>query len=171
MVALLRNGIGSSCPAMPPVLIVAYGNPLRSDDGVAWRAADLLSQKLHVPDAEILHLHQLTPELADTLRHVGCVIFIDAVSSQDCKGNVGNVHVEEIDARAQNPARFSHALSPQKVLGLAAELYGARPRAFAVTVTGASFDHGDSLSPAVANSLIELVAAVERLAKDAASKA
>ena len=156
---------------MLTILIIAYGNPLRSDDGVAWRAADLLAEKLHAPDVEILRLHQLTPELADRLRGFDRVIFVDAALSEDPDMEPGTVRVEEVAAATPDPARFSHAFSPQKVLGLAAELYGVRPHAFVVTVTGANFDHGDSLSAAVADALPDLISTIERLVQEAGSKA
>ena len=156
---------------MLTILIIAYGNQLRSDDGVAWRAADLLAEKLHAPDVEILRLHQLTPELADRLRGFDRVIFVDAALSEDPDMEPGTVRVEEIAGATPDRARFSHAFSPQKVLGLAAELYGVRPHAFVVTVTGANFDHGDSLSAAVADALPDLISTIERLVQEAGSKA
>ena len=156
---------------MPQVLIVAYGNPLRSDDGVAWRAAEILDTRFNQPDVEIRRLHQLTPELAETVSHFERVIFIDAASSQGSDRSPGLVRVEEIGTGAEDPSRFSHALSPQRVVGMAAQLYGACPPAFVVTVTGASFDHGTSLSPSIANSLPELISTIEQLVGDAAPKA
>jgi len=158
-------------PEMPSVLIIAYGNPLRSDDGVAWRAADILAETFPARDVEILRLHQLAPELADTLRGFDRVIFIDAAFSEVAAIEPGTVRVDEIAAQTPDPARFSHAFSPQKVLGLAAELYGVQPRAFSVNVQGANFDHGNALSAAVANALPELIATIERLLQGAATKA
>ena len=38
---------------MPGVLIVAYGNPMRCDDGLAWRAADELERKLSGSEIKI----------------------------------------------------------------------------------------------------------------------
>ena len=104
---------------MPPVLIVAYGNPLRSDDGVAWRAADILAEKLSASDVEILRLHQLAPELADTLRGFDRVIFVDAALS-DRGIEPGTVMMEEFVAEKPDPARFSHvwgasALSERRI--------------------------------------------------------
>lgn len=156
---------------MPRVLIIAYGNPLRSDDGVAWRAADILAEKFSTPDVEILHLHQLAPELADTLRAFDRVLFVDAALSEDSGTAPGTVRVEEIFSETPDPARFSHAFSPQKVVGLGAELYGARPRAFVVTICGANFEHGSALSMLVRNALPELISTLERLVSDAESKA
>jgi hydrogenase maturation protease len=155
---------------MPTVLIVAYGNPMRSDDGVAWHAADALASKFPESYIEILRLHQLTPELADTARNFRCVIFVDAASCDDPLNKPGAIWVAEIRGAAE-PARFSHVLSPQKVLDLAVQLYGASPRAFVITVAGDNFNHGNSLSPAVAAALPELLAQISVLVKQNISKA
>jgi hydrogenase maturation protease len=151
---------------MPRVLIVAYGNPMRCDDGVAWRAADALAPKLSETDVEILCLHQLTPELADTVRHVRAVIFVDAAACDGSPDKPGTIRVEEIRGGTSEPARFSHVLSPTKILDLALQLYGASPRAFVITVAGENFGHGDSLSAAVASALPELIARIEHLIQE-----
>src|SRR5215471_8268290 len=150
----------TSGPNMARVLVVAYGNPLRSDDGVAWCAADLLAEKFSTSDVEIVRLHQLAPELADTLRCVDRVIFIDASLREGAGIEPGDVRVEEIRAEVPDPARFTHVFSPQKVVGLGAELYGARPQAFLVTVCGAYFDHGTALSASVENALPEVISTI-----------
>ena len=152
------------------ILIVAYGNPLRSDDGVAWRAADLLAQKLSESKAKILRLHQLAPELSEAISHFATVIFIDAAAVDD-KTVPGQIHVQEIAPQSRaDPSHFTHAVSPQTVVALAATLYGAKPRAFLVTVTAACFDHGDALSPSVEAVLPTLVSEVDRLVEQALSK-
>ncbi len=80
---------------MPRLLIIAYGNPLRSDDGVAWRAAAAL-QKIFSPDkAEILALHQLGPELAENASRSECVIFVDASTRS---GLPGEIQVKELQS-------------------------------------------------------------------------
>jgi hydrogenase maturation protease len=150
---------------MPTVLIVAYGNPLRCDDGVAWRAADALENKFS-SDCKILRLHQLTPELAGTVRNFRAVIFVDAASCDGSQDKPGTIRLDEIRGGASEPARFSHVLSPKKVLDLALQLYGASPRAFVVTVAGENFGHGDSLSAPVVSALPELVARIEHLIKE-----
>jgi hydrogenase maturation protease len=143
------------------VLILAYGNPLRSDDGLAWRAADALQARLRTPEVEILRLHQLAPELAETVSRAHFVIFVDAACPG---GEPGEIRLREIrrgDAELVNG--FSHIVSPAAVMSLAAKLYGASPRAFSATVTGHNFDHGESLSPAVAAALPVLVGRIELL--------
>jgi hydrogenase maturation protease len=150
---------------MPTVLIVAYGNPLRSDDGVAWHAADALEGKIR--GVEILRLHQLAPELAETASCFDTVIFVDAASSPEA-GDPGEIRSEELDGNASISATaFSHAVSPRVVIRLAKSLYGASPRGYSVTITGQKFDHGESLSPVVASALPEVLVQIEQLIRDA----
>lgn len=149
---------------MPRIFIVAYGNPLRSDDGVAWRAADALEGKFAESAVEIVRLHQLGPELAETASHSECLIFIDAASAPS--STPGEIHVEEIPPGPIDPnaaPRFSHVLSPQALLSLAETLYSARGKAFLATITGASFEHGESLSPPVQAALPVLIDRIERI--------
>lgn len=152
------------------ILIVAYGNPLRSDDGVAWRAADLLAEQLSDSNVEILRLQQLAPEVSEIISHFPTVIFIDAAAADD-NSAPGQIHVEEIasQARAETP-RFTHAISPQIVVALAATLYGATLQTFLVTVIAASFEHGDVLSSSVAAALPTLVSEVDRLVEQSLAK-
>ena len=155
---------------MPRILIIAYGNPMRSDDGLAWRAADELEKKLAVADAEILCLHQLAPELAEAVSRSAAVIFVDAASADGSNGRPGAVRSVEVDT-PEGPPRFSHQLSPGTVVALARQLYGVRLRAFSVTLTGQSFGHGESLSPVVEAAIPALVARIETLVQSLLSPA
>jgi hydrogenase maturation protease len=143
---------------MPRVLIVAYGNPMRSDDGVAWRAAAALEGKFSTPEVEIICAHQLAPELAETVSGCETVIFVDAANN----GPPGQICLAPVHP-SQTAAGFTHELSPETLAALAQQLFGARFRAFSITVAGANFDHGDSLSSAVEAALPTLVARVEEL--------
>ncbi len=150
---------------MPRVLVVAYGNPLRSDDGVAWRAADALKDKFPASEVEILQMHQLAPELAESLSRVEGAIFVDAAPAG--QGEPGEIHCEELSQTSEGPSEgaFAHHLSPGAVIMLARQVYGAVPRAFSVTLTGECFDHGEALSPAVVAALPALVAQIETKAR------
>jgi hydrogenase maturation protease len=143
---------------MPSVLILAYGNPLRRDDGVAWRAAEELAPRLQSPDTQIRCLHQLTPELAEAISRSGVVIFLDA----NCDGQPGAVVCQQVSLDDAG-ARSSHEMTPQKILALCHRLYSVRPQAFAVSLTGQSFDFGESLSPAASRALPQFVASVHKL--------
>jgi hydrogenase maturation protease len=146
---------------MPRVLIIAYGNPLRSDDGVAWRAADELEKKFASGKVEILRTHQLAPELAEAVSRSDAVIFIDAAAPSE-SGHPGEVRCVPVGL-PDGPVRFSHQLSPALVIALTRQLYGGTPAAFSVTLTGERFDHGDALSPAAAAALPSLVTRIEAL--------
>lgn len=154
---------------MPRVLIVAYGNPLRSDDGIAWQAAESLQGKFSPDEVEITCLQQLGPELAETASRSECVIFVDAASGS---GAPGEAQVREFSREntAMEASRFCHALPPSAILGLAAQLYGSRPRAFSATLTGEKFEHGELLSPVVAAALPTLVARIEELVQSCLSR-
>jgi hydrogenase maturation protease len=136
----------------PRILIVAYGNPLRSDDGIAWHAAEMLRRDFPVYPIEILCVHQLAPELAEAASRADDLIFVDAAHD----GEPGRIVVTEAEP-CEEPARFSHQLAPEQVIALCRQLYGVCPRAFTVSISGKSFAHGEELTD-------ELRAALPRLA-------
>ncbi len=147
---------------MPRVLIIAYGNPLRCDDGLAWRAADSMEGRFASSDVEILRTQQLTPEIAESVSRVEAVLFIDAASIDGTNTQPGNILEAPVVLTNETP-HSSHHLSPGAVLALARDLYATSPRAFSVTLTGQCFDHGDSLSPEVAAALPSLVQRIKAL--------
>ncbi len=144
---------------MARVLILGYGNPLRSDDGLGWRAAEELAQRFSSDDFEIRICHQLLPELVDLVSQADTAFFIDA--AQD--GEPGEVRCKPVVPEAAT-VRFSHQLSPAAILALSRELYGKYPRAFAVSVCGRCFDLGEKLSPVVTASLPRVTTLIGQLA-------
>jgi hydrogenase maturation protease len=145
---------------MPRVLIVAYGNPLRSDDGVGWIVADELRRRLESPEVEVVQLLQLLPEVAESVSHADAVIFVDA----SCDGEPGELRCRPVTPPPAK-AQFTHQLSPTELVGLASQLYGATPQAFCVSLTGQYFEHGEELSKSVAARLPQLASKVEQLTK------
>ena len=154
---------------MSRILIVAYGNPLRCDDGVAWRATKELQSKFPESDVEILRQHQLAPEVADALRNRALVLFLDAACSDDADtAHPGEIRICEIanpEIKERLLAQFSHVYSPAKILELARDLYGVTPSAYVITVAGQDFSHGEHLSQPVGAALPSLVATVERIVR------
>ena len=143
---------------MEQILILAYGNQLRGDDGVGWYAGEDLRNRIRRDEVEILCQQQLTPELAERISWNDAVIFVDAAG----EGSTGEVQCERIDAFS-GEAHFSHELTPCALLILARELYAATPLAYTVTVCGKNFEHGEELSAEVRDSMPKLSAEVERL--------
>lgn len=151
------------------VVIIGYGNPLRSDDGLAWHAAKVLEEKFAGSDVEILCLHQLAPEVAQTASLFKCVIFVDAALPGDGNGGEpGKIRVSDLcerNAQSGKPVYSFHALSPHTVVEMAAQFYGVRLKAFAVTMTGENFELGESLSSSIAAALPNLILKVESMAR------
>ena len=146
----------------PRILIIAYGNPLRSDDGLAWRVAEKLSEQYLTRDVEIITCHQLTPELALPASQASLVLFIDAANA----GIPGEIATQPIEAR-QSSSIFTHEFSPSTILNVAQELYGRCPNAFAISLCGECFDHGETLSQKVKESLPRLLTHVKGLIQSA----
>jgi len=137
------------------LLIVGYGNPLRGDDGVGWRVADQLA-KFVGESAQVLAVHQLTPELAEPISEVDLVIFVDA--SYD--GEPGTWTCESIRPNPNGPDSFTHYFTPMSLLSYARAVFNASPKALLISVAGSSFDCGKELSSGVAGVVPEIVACV-----------
>ncbi len=59
------------------ILVMGYGNMLRSDDGVGQQVARAVA-KWEIPNVDAIAVHQLTPELAERLTKTDIAIFVDA---------------------------------------------------------------------------------------------
>jgi hydrogenase maturation protease len=136
---------------MARILIVGFGNPLRSDDGLGPRVAEELLRN-PLPAAEILVRHQLTPELAETVAHAELVLFVDATR----RPGSDELRCVRVDASVAT-ATFTHELTPAAILSLAEKVYGTSPPAFEVSLHGECFDLGERFSPKIAEKLPALV--------------
>ena len=45
------------------ILVIGYGNPLRGDDAIGHRIAQMMEQRLPDDEVQIQTVYQLTPEL------------------------------------------------------------------------------------------------------------
>lgn len=140
------------------VLIVGYGNSLRTDDGLGWHVAARLADDSRLAEATILQLHQLTPELALDVSRARFVVFVDAR-----QGGRGTLAVEPLPAADDVALSWTHHVEPGVLLALARDLYGHAPEAAAVSVGVASIEAGDRMSPQVEAMIPEVVERVVRL--------
>ena len=108
-------------------LIIGYGSPLRQDDGMGWRAAELLRQALPPETATVIEEHQLTPELVARLKEAALVIFLDAAADL----NPGTIRLQALRPAKVEP--WSHHIPPDQLLALAEQINGNAPRAYLIT--------------------------------------
>lgn len=142
------------------VLIIGYGNSLRSDDGVGRYVADRLSSDARLTGATVIGVHQLMPELVVDIGRADLVVFVDA-GRAPIAGAFTIAPVERSEHARQS---WSHHFDPAALLALADELYGASPDALVVAIGVGSVEVGDHLSPAVEAALPRLIDSIVDLA-------
>lgn len=139
------------------IVIIGYGNSLRTDDGfgpaVAARLQAALGNEPIVaqrprsapggePAVTVLSAQQLLPEHVDLLRDARLVLLVDA--SEEAPGSIRLRLMQGPGSSAPNPA--AHALSPDALVALARALHGRVPKTLLLSVGGFSFDAGESLT-------------------------
>ena len=129
------------------MLVIGYGNPLRGDDAMGPVAAARLGG---------IAVHQLTPELAESIAKEDGVIFLDA----DVTLAPGEIAVKRVEA---TDTPLTHSASPAGLLHLALAVYGAAPRAWLIGMGGESFELKEGLSEAAARAVESAVAAASHL--------
>jgi hydrogenase maturation protease len=125
----------------PAILLIGYGNELRSDDAVGQRVSDLIAS-CKLTNLCTLCIRQLTPELADLLAKFDVAIFVDVYPATMEQ----NVQVCPIEL-ADNSVTMGHSSNPSYLLALTKTLYGRSPQGWWVTVPGVNFEFGENLSP------------------------
>ncbi len=153
------------------MLVLGVGNPSRTDDGAGHYVVQHVEKRMcefhtsggdsaislghQTVDTECVH--QLVPELADTIKDYDVVVFVDA--------RVGR-STDDVDLSSVAPAyghvAVSHYWTVGSLLALTAELYGNVPPTFVLSVAGHDFGFGFGLSP---EAQAEADTAVERLAE------
>lgn len=131
------------------ILIIAFGNDLREDDGAGLLLAGLMREVWRAQGVIVrqIAVQQLAPELAvDVLEDgVSVVVFVDtqvARSPADCEVAVTPVAVPGSGATA-----IGHRFEPGLVLAYAAALADEKvPPAWLVTTPGTRFGYGQGLS-------------------------
>lgn len=134
-------------------LLLACGNPLRGDDGVAHAALRLIEPSPHWSPRSV---QQLTPELAEEIARFSRVVFLDA--DAESKALV----IEPLRAfRPRSP--LTHASTPEEVIALARALFGFSGEAFLCRIPAHDFTPGAPPAPGVLRSAEEAALQISRL--------
>jgi len=142
---------------MTPLLVIGYGNPMRSDDGVGPKVAEALAA-LGLPGVETLSCALLTPELADPISRAAQVIFVDAAVDIPRE-----VRLRELKA-AESSQLMAHAADPRTMLALARDIFGHAPKAFWLTIPAENLSFGQEFSPITQQGLKTALQMIQRLA-------
>jgi hydrogenase maturation protease len=132
-------------------LLIAIGNSLRRDDGVAHRVLDLLGDA----GADVRSVLQLTPELSEEISRYDQVVFLDAdVGASDLNvldpsragqsRSVPRMEVIEMDSPACSP--LGHSFAAAEIAALSRSLYNFDGEAILCRIPVSDFGEGESLS-------------------------
>jgi hydrogenase maturation protease len=128
---------------VPGSLILGYGNLLRGDDGIGWKAAAAMEAEFSSEHLVVITAHQLMPEMAETVSHFSRVLFLDAAHT----GQPGEIRKQTLSRSTESRLPgFTHEFSPPVLLALAYRLYAAEPEAALLTLTGENFDLQEGFS-------------------------
>ncbi len=151
------------------VLVLAYGNPGRRDDGLGPACAAAV-ERWQVPGVTVSSDYQLTVEDAAAAAQHDAVLFVDAA----CTGSepwalrtLGRATDVAAERRTGGVSFSSHSAAPEDVLALAALLFHADPAGYVLAVRGYEFDEfGEGLSPAAGRNLAAALAALEPMLRN-----
>lgn len=144
------------------LLIIAYGNPLRRDDGAGLCLAEKMARLWRAESVVVrtISVHQLVPELAADIgnQEWAAVYFVDTAIANTVTPAGSAISLAQIQVRPLSCNRtmisLGHQCDPDLILSIVHGLYARCPPAWLVTVPGVDFRHGAGMSQFVHN-LIE----------------
>lgn len=147
------------------ILIIAYGNSLRRDDGAGLVLGQMLQKELGRRGLETqLHaMHQLTPDvaLAVAADDVAAVVFVDTRVAVPEDGHLA-LQLAPLHPGGSS-SNLGHQVGAASIMAYARLLYDKGPPAWLLTVPGVDFDHGEGLSELCQEVLHTLPALVAQL--------
>jgi len=120
-------------------LLIGIGNYGRSDDALGWKFIDTFVSHDDLFDFE--YRYQLQIEDAELISQYEQVIFVDA--SHEQYDNGFSFHTCEPSASS---SFTSHELQPEMVVWLASDLFGKKPEANIMAISGLSWELHHGLS-------------------------
>ena len=139
------------------ILVLGYGNTLRSDDGVGPLVAETIAG-MQLPGVETLVAGLLTPELADPISRAGTVVFVDAAVDAPREAQLRPC------APAESSQIMAHAADPKTMLALARDVFGHTPQAYLLTIPVENLAIGEQLTPFAREGMARAVELIRKLA-------
>jgi len=126
------------------ILVIAYGNPYRNDDGVAHYIAESVQEWANeekISKITIITTYQLDIDMAEDISEADNVYFLDAHITDYSP----NVVIEKVEPKKTN-GFTTHVFTPSDLIALAEQLYGKSARGMLISVPGHNFDMGEELT-------------------------
>ena len=142
------------------LLIIAYGNELRGDDGAGPALGHYL-ERYPVAGATVVVRHQLVPELAENLSRADYAVFADARTPD----NDPKPHLRRLRSRQGTLTGIGHVSDPGDLLAMTGAVYGRVPECWVLSLPTVSMEIGESLTPTARNGVRRAAGMIRRLAK------
>lgn len=143
-------------PPCKRILVLGYGNPGRQDDGLGPAAANGI-EALGLSDVTVDVGYQLNIEDAAALAEHDIVLFVDASTNAPAPFTLSRIRA------ASEIAFSSHAVSPESVVAICKDHFGAPPEAWVLGIRGYAFEFTEGLTPQAQENLEQAVAFAQSL--------
>ncbi|MCK9255702.1 MAG: hydrogenase maturation protease [Bacteroidales bacterium] len=126
------------------ILIYAYGNPGRQDDGLGNAFAENIETWITekaIKGIEVESNYQLNIEDSDLISTKDIVLFVDATIEE-----IENFYIDEVKASDAKIEFTMHAVSPAFVLNLCNQIYDKDPKCYLLHIKGYEWGFKEELS-------------------------
>ncbi|MBL7110578.1 MAG: hydrogenase maturation protease [Bacteroidales bacterium] len=126
------------------ILIYAYGNPGRQDDGLGNRLVEEMEEWIRekrITNVALESNYQLNIEDAYNISEKDLVIFVDA-SVEDIDG----IHFSPVEPSEGRSEFTTHSASPAFVLALCHKIYNNHPETYLLQIRGYEWEFKEVLS-------------------------
>ena len=148
---------------MIDLLVIGYGNDLRSDDGAGRAVAEMVAD-LDLPGVEVRTLSQLTPELSLEISGRATVVFVDA--DVDATG----VAMRPVTAGPPGNGAMTHHGDPATLLTLTRTVGPLPDEAFVISIPATNLEMGFAFSPRTDQAIGEAVDLIASMAQSRSAR-
>jgi hydrogenase maturation protease len=138
------------------ILLLAYGNPGRQDDGLGPACAKAI-EDLGLSGVTVEADYQLNIEDAADLAEHAIVLFVDASVDAEAPFQCKRI------ASASAISFTSHSVSPESVLAICEDHFERKPEAWVLGIRGYEFEFVEELTPRAEKNLEESLTFVQSL--------